>query len=253
MPHDHNHSHDHGQCSDASHDHEHSDLDSGPKDNLYPLIDRANVTVLNGLGLGLEVIKPWHERYDEQVYLESLSDDQMILRIPFTNSVKLRSILLKTGPTDQTPAAVHLFANEDIEDFSDATERQPAQTFMVPQGRAVGEYTIKSDFSYLNSRTGRPSKFPASISSVTLFIPAAQGARTTRIYFVGFIGQFATVCSIPSTHHMQGADELTHCALHTYPSPLKSKKHPVVAVYESRANPVEHGKVNVECNVPAAF
>jgi hypothetical protein len=33
---------------------------------------------------------------------------QRILRIPFTGSVKLRSILLKTGPADQTPTKVAL-------------------------------------------------------------------------------------------------------------------------------------------------
>jgi hypothetical protein len=60
--------------------------------------------------------------------LESDADDQMldqtrhtltlqtndlnpqcrIIRIPFTASVKLRALLLKTGPTDQTPSKVVL-------------------------------------------------------------------------------------------------------------------------------------------------
>lgn len=31
-----------------------------------------------------------------------------ILRVPFTGSVKLRSLLLKTGPSDQTPTKVVL-------------------------------------------------------------------------------------------------------------------------------------------------
>jgi hypothetical protein len=31
-----------------------------------------------------------------------------ILRVPFTGSVKLRALLLKTGPTDQTPSKVVL-------------------------------------------------------------------------------------------------------------------------------------------------
>jgi hypothetical protein len=31
-----------------------------------------------------------------------------IIRVPFTGSVKLRSLLLKSGPGDQTPAKVKL-------------------------------------------------------------------------------------------------------------------------------------------------
>ena len=34
-----------------------------------------------------------------------------IIRIPFTGSVKLRSLLLKSGPGEQTPAKVALVCN----------------------------------------------------------------------------------------------------------------------------------------------
>src|ERR1700679_784418 len=90
-----------------------------------------------------------------------------IIRIPFTGSVKLRSLLLKSGPGEQTPAKValvrhfystkimgiskrYLFANAPIQfanidnlDFSDAQDKEPLQQFDVAVGREVGEYTLK--------------------------------------------------------------------------------------------------------------
>ncbi|EIM91184.1 DUF1000-domain-containing protein [Stereum hirsutum FP-91666 SS1] len=202
----HNHTHG-GSCNDESHSHDHdhshdhSSEATGPQDNLFIHIDRSNVVALNTTGEGKEVIKPWHERLDEGVYLESDADDQMIIRIPFTGSVKLRSILLKTGPGDQTPEKVALFANADAMDFSDIADQTPTQELTVPQGRDVGEYQLKA------------AKFP-NISSVTLFIPASQGAETTRIYYVGFMGSWS-----------------------------ERKKDPVITVYESQANLADHEKI----------
>jgi len=202
MSHNHN---NHEHCGDESHDHDHdhdhSSQASGPQGNLFIHIDRDNVVALNASGEGRVVIKPWNERLDEQTFLESDADDQMIIRVPFTGSIKLRSLLLKTGPGDQTPAKVALFSNEDSLDFSDATDKTPTQEFAVVQGREVGEYALK------------PAKFP-NVSSVTLFFPASQGAETTRIYYVGFLGQWS-----------------------------ERKKDPVITVYESQANLADHEKI----------
>ncbi|KAI0261692.1 hypothetical protein BGY98DRAFT_940617, partial [Russula aff. rugulosa BPL654] len=62
-----------------------------------------------------------------------------IIRVPFTGSVKLRSLLLKSGPGEQTPAK---FANIDNLDFSDAQDKEPLQQFDITVGREVGEYTL---------------------------------------------------------------------------------------------------------------
>ncbi|ETW82957.1 hypothetical protein HETIRDRAFT_416976 [Heterobasidion irregulare TC 32-1] len=201
----HNHNHNHANCSDESHDHDHdhdhSIQESGPRDNLFIHIDRSNVVALNAIGEGSAVIKPWNNRLDEEIFLESDADDQLIIRVPFTGSVKLRSILLKTGPGDQTPAKVSLFANEDNLDFSDANEKTPTQEFTIPQGREAGEYTVK------------PSRFP-NVSSITLFFPSSQGADSTRIYYVGFLGHWS-----------------------------ERKTEPVITVYETQANLADHEKI----------
>ena len=45
----------------------------------------------------------------------------------------------------------------------------------------------------------RPAKFP-NVTSITLFFPASQGADTTRIYYVGFLGQWSEVSRHPPSH-----------------------------------------------------
>ncbi|KAJ7366440.1 DUF1000-domain-containing protein [Mycena albidolilacea] len=198
------HQHD-GHCGHEStehdHDHDHDSTDLGPKDNLFSRIDRDNVVALNALSPGPAVIKPWHERLDEEKSVESDADDQMIIRIPFTGSVKLRSLLLKTGPTDQTPLKVVLFANESSLDFQDISDKTPTQEFTVAQGREVGEYAL------------RTAKF-SNVSSISLFFPEAQGADTTKIYYVGFLGLWT-----------------------------ERKMSAPVTVYETQANLADHEKI----------
>ncbi|KAH9925524.1 galactose-binding domain-like protein [Fomitopsis serialis] len=189
MPHD----HDHGGCNDDSHHHDHQhDLPEGvgPRDNLYSRIDRDNVIALNvqAPAKGPEVIKPWDQRLDEDKYLESDADDQMIIRIPFAGAVKLRAVLIKAGPIDQTPAKLSIFTNLDH--------------FDVAQGRDVGEYHVM------------PAKF-SNVTSVTLFFPESQGADTTRLYYVGFLGSFSG----------------------------ERKGQPIITVYESRPNIADHPKI----------
>jgi len=183
MPHNHQHHHNEG-CGHESHDHGHDHGDVGSNDNLFPYIDRPNVVALNAIGLGSSVIKPWHERTSEDVYLESDADEQLIIRVPFTGSVKLRSLLLKAGPGDQTPEKIALFANESSLDFNDVQDKTPTQEFEVAEGRDVGEYAVKT------------AKF-SNLSSVTLFIPCNRGADVTRVYYVGFLGHWTERRSNP--------------------------------------------------------
>lgn len=197
MPHDH-----HGDCgSHADHDHDHDGDDVGPNDNLFPYIDRPNVVALNATAPGSNVIKPWHERRDEAVFLESDTDEQLIIRVPFNGSVKLRTLLLKTGPGDQTADKVLLYANAPSLDFSDAQDSTPTQEFEVPVSPDVCEYPVKA------------AKF-SSLSSVTIFIPSNRGADTTKIFYVGFLGQWT-----------------------------QRKENPVITVYEAQANLADHEKI----------
>ena len=84
-------------------------------------------------------------------------------------------------------------------DFAEIADRKPTQEFDIPQGRDVGEYHVMSVLSHTSPATYsslrricRPAKFPA-VQSITLFFPESQGAETTRVYFIGFLGQFSEV------------------------------------------------------------
>ncbi|KAH9034425.1 hypothetical protein EDB84DRAFT_1438138 [Lactarius hengduanensis] len=96
-----------------------------------------------------------------------------------------------------------VFANVDNFDFEYATYKGPLQQLDVAVGREVGGYAVKS------------AKF-SNVSSVTLFLPASQGAETTRIYYVGFLGQWS-----------------------------ERKQEPVINVYEFQANIADHEEYRV--------
>ncbi|KAI6025812.1 galactose-binding domain-like protein [Pisolithus orientalis] len=174
MPHDH---HD-NCCSHGDHDHNLNDDDVGPNDNLFPYIDRPNVVALNATTQGSYLIKPWHERRNEDVFVESDTDEQLIIRVPFNGSVKLRMLLLKTGPGDQTAEKVLLYANAPSLDFGDVQDSTPTQEFEVAVSPDVCEYPVKA------------AKF-SSLSSVSIFIPSNRGADTTKLFYIGFLGHWS--------------------------------------------------------------
>ncbi|KAE9403604.1 DUF1000-domain-containing protein [Gymnopus androsaceus JB14] len=179
--------HIHDQNCGHEHDHDDHESNTGAQDNLYNQIDISNVVLLNAnedCGVG-DVIKPWHARMSEDKFVESDADDQLIIRIPFTGSVKLRSILLKDWSwRSYALRKSRCFANADNLDFQDVSDKTPTQEFDIPQGREVGEYAVK------------PAKFP-NVSSLTLFFPASQGAETVRIYYIGLLGTWTERKSNP--------------------------------------------------------
>ncbi|GAA6063140.1 hypothetical protein JCM10212_001188 [Sporobolomyces blumeae] len=146
---------------------------------LYPFVDKDKVVALNAQLDSVPphvVIRPWDQRDRDEEWLESDADEQLILRIPFTGSVKLRSILIKAGPGGFTPDKMQVFANRQL-DFDEATSTEVTQSFDVAATNQVAEYVV------------RPAKFP-SVTSLTLFFPSNHGEDTTRISFVGFRGEY---------------------------------------------------------------
>ena len=87
------------------------------------------------------------------------------------------------------------------------------------------------------TRSYRPAKFP-NVSVVTLFFPASQGAETTRIYYVGFLGQWSEVRLLfyesSAQQRIQVLDD---------PSSHQRKQDPVITVYESKPNLADHEKI----------
>ncbi|KAI0345077.1 DUF1000-domain-containing protein [Trametopsis cervina] len=156
-----------------------SSLEGTDLTNLYGVIDKSNV---HGLNLTVPedapaIIKPWHERNDTTVSANSAVDDQLILHIPFTENVRVRSILLKLGRGESTPRHLRIYANHtNIVDFGDAESLKPQLNITLSEGETgVVEYPL------------RASAF-ASIHAVSLFFSEAVGGESVQVYYVGFRG-----------------------------------------------------------------
>jgi hypothetical protein len=76
----------------------------------------------------------------------------------------------------------------------------------------------------------RAAKF-SNLSSITLFIPASQGAENTRIYYVGFLGSWTEVGQYFVSHFQD------------FSSPFQHKNKPIITVYETQANLADHEKI----------
>lgn len=78
---------------------------AGDEQNLYSFIDRDQIFGLNlsDPAQAKLPIKPWDERGDTERYAESGVDDQFVITVPFTCSVRVKSILLNPGRGDFAP------------------------------------------------------------------------------------------------------------------------------------------------------
>ena len=87
-------------------------------------------------------------------------------------------------------------------------------------------------FLQRNSHLGvtRTAKF-SNLSSITLFIPASQGAENTRIYYVGFLGSWTEVGQYFVSHYQEFSFFFQH------------KNKPIITVYETQANLADHEKI----------
>ena len=154
----------------------------GQQDFLYARIDRDGVTGMNEreAGTSARTIKPFDRRNDEDEYVVSDADDQLIIRIPFIGAVKLRSLMIKAGPNQSTPTEIHVFSNLETLDFEEASSGTVAATQKLQSiavARDVVTYPLKT------------AKFN-NVRSVTLFVPASVGGDVSQIYFIGFRGEW---------------------------------------------------------------
>jgi len=132
------------------------------------------------VGMSIKTIKAYDKRNDEVDFVESDADDQLIIRIPFIGGVKLRSIMIKAGPAELTPTEIHVFSNLESLDFDEASNEAVKAT-----QKLSSIATTREDVTY----PLKTAKFN-NVRSITLFIPASTGGDTSRIYFIGFKGEW---------------------------------------------------------------
>ncbi|ODO11923.1 hypothetical protein I350_00707 [Cryptococcus amylolentus CBS 6273] len=163
----------------------------GSTTNLWSHIDRDNVTGLN-LDDPLsapKLIKPWDNRLDEEQIVESGVDDELIIHIPFTSSVRLRTLVLKPPAADHPhrPTRTRLYANQiHCPDFSDLESMTPIMDIDTSQP-AAGVRRLPDGRRDVEEWPLKVQKL-ANVHSVTLLFSEAATSLRSSMFFVGFKG-----------------------------------------------------------------
>ncbi|KIM24770.1 hypothetical protein M408DRAFT_331600 [Serendipita vermifera MAFF 305830] len=163
----------------------------GDSTNLFQVVDRDKV---NGLNLTVpedakELIKSWDMRENTEKYVDSGVDDQLIINVPFTQNVRLRSVLLKLGHGEWAPQRLRLYVNHPSGvGFDEADSLRTQLDIALLQGQSnVTEYPL------------RVAAF-SNVFSISLFFSDAVGEEVTRMYYVGFKGDARQPTKDPNTH-----------------------------------------------------
>ncbi|CAN6441514.1 unnamed protein product [Victoria cruziana] len=111
-------------------------------------------------------------------FLESNDGDpELLVFIPFTSDVKIKSISVVGGADGTSPSKMRAFINRDGIDFSDAENMQPVQ-----------EWELAENVQGMLEYQTRYSRFQ-SVGNLTLHFPENFGGDTTQIYYVGLRGE----------------------------------------------------------------
>ena len=171
----------HGHTHDV-YDHSHDEqLNMVGEEPLLRQIDLDHITCLNEstAGSGKNPFKPFDDRTTDEPYLESDADEQLLLHIPFTEAVTLKSVCF-VGHTDgQAPRNVKMWANREAHDIDFETAEEAKADQEITQ--------LHEDYEGTCFYFCKRNKFN-TVSSVTFFISDNYGADTTRINFIGFKG-----------------------------------------------------------------
>ncbi|RCI16487.1 hypothetical protein L249_3274 [Ophiocordyceps polyrhachis-furcata BCC 54312] len=137
--HDEHHSHDH--------DHDHSDdITPALQSSLYEQIDFDQITTLNEAtrDAGKAVVKKtWAERMNPDPELVSDTDEQLLMTVPFTEQIKLHSVLIRTSASSAAPRTLHLYVNQPQLDFTGAEETEPTQRLELAQTSEVQDVPVR--------------------------------------------------------------------------------------------------------------
>lgn len=118
-------------------------------------------------------------RDDQGLYLESDTDDQLLIHIPFNQAVKLNSLVIKSSETKgKGPRSIRLFKNTPSIGFGEAENAPSIQDFVLTEKDLEGE-----------ALTLRFVKFQ-SLTSLSIFVANNQGdEENTIIQKIAIFGQ----------------------------------------------------------------
>ena len=204
----------------CSHDHD-CDESSCATSSLHNFVDVDKITSQNVQNESdcKNVFREWQKRLDvnPRGIKSDENDCELLLRVPFTEDVKLTGVVFVGGQGGTHPATVKLFANDNLNkiDLENAHRKKATQTFDVQED-------FQGMLEYETDRT----KF-SSISSVTIFVSKNVASLRgeddvhTEISYIGSRGEASG----------------------------KIRDMVVTAVYESKPMPEDH-KVEDELQKP---
>ncbi|PKA56291.1 PITH domain-containing protein [Apostasia shenzhenica] len=189
----------------CSHDHSCEDHNCAAEWSLYKHINLSKVTALNESVTGSvkSIFKAWDRRMDNsEGFLESNEGDpELLVYIPFTSDVKIKSISVVGGSGGTSPSKMRAFINREGIDFSDAQNMQPVQEWELAENSQ----------GFLEYQTRYP-RFQ-SVASLTLHFPENFGADRTQVYYIGLRGEATQI----------KRDAVTNVVYELYPNPSEHK------------------------------
>ena len=184
-------------------EHQHDDPNRGDEYSLYAVVDNARVRAMNAVeaDFAYKLFKPWDERFTNDYSLTSDADEELLIYIPFTASVKLKSIALLGLNDASAPSKMNVWINRTDIDFDSVGSIPPTQFWECIETVRQGE---------LAEYPTRIAKFNG-VTAMYLHIPSNFGADATVLKYIGLKGEWSVL-----------------------------NRDPVIALYESSARPVDH-------------
>ncbi|KAI8808840.1 galactose-binding domain-like protein [Cladochytrium replicatum] len=185
--------HDHGGQGHHHHDHDHDDEPelAGLQLSLFKQIDMTGVRALNEAvrDSAKSVLKPWETRFDTTAFIESDADEQLIIFIPFTANIKLKSISVRGALDGSGPSRMKAYINREDVDFDSVESIKADQEWDLivapPELKTIPDYPT------------RLAKF-TNLRNLTLFFPENfSGSETTKILYIGLKGEYTEISRDP--------------------------------------------------------
>ncbi|PVF98844.1 DUF1000-domain-containing protein [Serendipita vermifera] len=161
--------------------------------SLLEFVDRPQINCLNEVSdHTLKSILAGHSRNTSDSYLESDTDEQLLLNIPFNQAVRVRGIAIQSNDSSRAPKLIKIQVNNPnigFEDVQDAIEPQVAQIIelteeltstgkMIPL-RFVRFQSVLSLHIFVSSNQGDEDQ--TRIDSIDIFGLPGQTSRVSEL------------------------------------------------------------------------
>ncbi|KAG0658282.1 hypothetical protein C6P45_002218 [Maudiozyma exigua] len=239
----HNHNHSHGHDHGHNHDEE-APLPTNSEQSLYAYIDNTKIKLLNTIGMthagrasplnaSSVFVKDQENRYKIDTWLQSDTDCQMVIHIPFTSVCKIDSLIFrcskpKISDEFDAPKTINVYKNwrHDVNiDFNTLNSKRAKIDTTIEYPESIGidptsNDTINEDESSMPEYHLPKAKFN-DCQSITLFFKdnwSDDEDNLVKLYYLEIRGSISGKLR-------------------------KDDTVPIMSVYESAPNPLDHQKV----------